>query len=974
MGSKVSTLTVSLKDDVSGKADKIGRALNKATDQARAMARAMEGSGASKGFTNSLTRLGLSARDIEKVSASLRDYAKAAGLSAKAADWTKAQTAQIRQWETATIASLRHVTAEQRAQSAAQLEAAVKAGQAQAAVRKAAETDTARTLERMARDKVAAERSAARDAATIARTAARDARSERLASAREERTEAARTARQKMQWAVEAGRQARRDREQGETEVQRRAEAQLQSRTDARRAIAGGVGLYTAHKVKEGTHATLETYREFDKERRFGKAVMGITDEEQKPLVDQAIHMGATTKYNDVQVLEAQRELAARGLKRDQVMGLMEPAANLGQSLDLNLPAAVKQMEGALFGFKKPIGTLEEAINSARQTADLQVKVAKVSGMTPEDITQAYKYAATPARMSGVSEEMMLAFAGISKKANMGGDESGVAFRALIASGISPTRKAKEAYLANGMDFKNYQKNPDSLALDPFVKNVAAQYGVKLDKNTRQGLGGIFGDKSLISDPAKFTPAVMKLLGDNLGGDDAKSKKSIAGAANRYRDASMKGVDLNALMADLMQKLPGNLQLANAIFGSKQGARIATALGDPEVVRHIVDELKNHSKGFAEAISKERMAGYDGAASRFEGAKKNLETALGRSLDDDGKGGFLTNLVSGAAKAVQALAELPRPALAAGSALAWLGGKASGAIGTAALVGAAFSLNASAGALTAAAARLGVGGALGAAGGLGGVAAGAGLTSLAIGTLAVGSIAVAGAITTALLIDGAESGKAIVHGGKPDAGQAMNPSDELPGLEGSNEKPTWAKPLFTMPKPLAPNSPAPAVVGKPSLDRKTVPLPPRRPERFGKGAVSEVVLPEQAVTAPAEPKGDTGYLERMHARANEFRAELEKIGGVNVQPTIATGSLDAVGQKAGETKQKIEEIGTVNVAPQIGMGNLDALASKAREVLSLLQQIPGAAAAAGNSAVNGIRARASSPSFSDGVTPGAGGP
>ena len=83
-------------------------------------------------------------------------------------------------------------------------------------------------------------------------------------------------------------------------------------------AIAGAAaygGHLAAHGVRHGARETLHTYREFDKERRFGKAVMGLTDDQQKPLVDQAIHMGATTKFNDIQALEAQRELAARGLK-----------------------------------------------------------------------------------------------------------------------------------------------------------------------------------------------------------------------------------------------------------------------------------------------------------------------------------------------------------------------------------------------------------------------------------------------------------------------------------------------------------------------------------------------------------------------------------------------------------------------------------------------------------------------------------
>ncbi|BAR56168.1 hypothetical protein NK6_2988 [Bradyrhizobium diazoefficiens] len=47
--------------------------------------------------------------------------------------------------------------------------------------------------------------------------------------------------------------------------------------------------------------------------------------------------LGAKTKFNDIQVLEAQRELAARGLTKNQVMGMMEPAAQLGMSMDLSL-------------------------------------------------------------------------------------------------------------------------------------------------------------------------------------------------------------------------------------------------------------------------------------------------------------------------------------------------------------------------------------------------------------------------------------------------------------------------------------------------------------------------------------------------------------------------------------------------------------------------------------------------------------
>ena len=433
----------------------------------------------------------------------------------------------------------------------------------------------------------------------------------------------------------------------------------LTHRIEARRAALAIAGGFAAHETAHFAHRSLETYREFDKERRFGKAVMGISDADQADLVKQAIHMGATTKFNDIQVLESQRELAARGLNKEQILGMMGPAADLGQALDVSLPDAVKQLEGAIFGFKKNIETTGDATRSAQQTADLQVRAAKLSGMTPEDIRQLYKYGATPAQMSGVSEQFLLAFGGMSKKANMGGDEAGVAFRALMSAAQSPTRGAREALLANGLDYKNYQSKINSIPLDPFVRNVAAQYGVHLNDKAKGALSKVFSNPDMLNDPSKFTPGVTEALDGALGKKDAKSLKSIAGMANRFRSASGGGSDVNALLFDLMNKLPGNIKLANSIFGSKQGGRIANALGNPENLKKVTEILNGHSEGYAGKIANERMSGFDGAVSRFEGATKNLETALGRAFDANGKGGLLTGAADTMGRVVQALAEAP---------------------------------------------------------------------------------------------------------------------------------------------------------------------------------------------------------------------------------------------------------------------------------------------------------------------------
>ena len=86
---------------------------------------------------------------------------------------------------------------------------------------------------------------------------------------------------------------------------------QLENRRAARLVAPGIAGGFAAHETAHFAHRSLETYREFDKERRFGRAVTGISDDDQAALVRQAIHMGATTKFNNIQVLKRSAALSS---------------------------------------------------------------------------------------------------------------------------------------------------------------------------------------------------------------------------------------------------------------------------------------------------------------------------------------------------------------------------------------------------------------------------------------------------------------------------------------------------------------------------------------------------------------------------------------------------------------------------------------------------------------------------------------
>jgi hypothetical protein len=115
MASRTSELILKLVDDVSRPARSVEAALAEAEARIKSTAAAMgEGAEPTDRLINSLSRLKVSASDIEAVSKSWTDYTRANKLAADSSEWTRAQSAAVRSWETSTIASIKSVMTERR--------------------------------------------------------------------------------------------------------------------------------------------------------------------------------------------------------------------------------------------------------------------------------------------------------------------------------------------------------------------------------------------------------------------------------------------------------------------------------------------------------------------------------------------------------------------------------------------------------------------------------------------------------------------------------------------------------------------------------------------------------------------------------------------------------------------------------------------------------------------------------------------
>ena len=647
MPNVTSTLQINLVDDVSANAKKVAAALEQAQKQTLALEAALAKSALSDKLQGNLKKIGAGVAHVQGASMAWEEYAKRQGLAGKATvDFTRADIAARRSWEGVTLSALRAVRSEEAAlarlrhdQTARNEREAIRAAQHKAAEEKRIAEQAARDGTRLAEQQ---ERDRKRATAQALRDYERDEKRRVALMEREQR------------------------------EAQRHAERLAHERARTDNTVAGVAALYAAHSAVHAAVKVGERYREFDKERRYAQVVMGLNDEQMKPLVNQAIRGSAGSKFNDVQWLAAQRSLAARGYNRDQVLGFTPTASQLGQAFDVPMVEGVKLFEGAMLGFKKDVSSEAAARRSAQRTADLEVKSSKISGLDADDMIQLYKRGAQSAKMAGLTEENLLAFGSVAKKLNIGGDESATAFVALTKNLLKPTHEARTAMHAAGIDFTKYQKQ-GTFDEAGFTSEVARNYGVKLSHSIQEHLHRVFTNPELMRDPDKLMPAVTRYMRGALGGKDAKSLSSITGLMSRYRDASMQGVDTQGLLAAIMAGMAKNPALANAIFGSKQGGRIAGAL-DPAMFAHMMDELLNHSDGFAQKVSDARMDGFNGALDKFTNQVAILETSIGRAFDNDGRGGFLTGATLAAAKFVEVLGEANPRLLRAGSEAVLLAG------------------------------------------------------------------------------------------------------------------------------------------------------------------------------------------------------------------------------------------------------------------------------------------------------------
>ena len=510
-------------------------------------------------------------------------------------------------------------------------------------------------------------------------------------------------------------------------------------------AIAGAV---TASRTSHFAGKAIVSAADFDIGTRKQRAFTDVSAKDQAEiLTPQAKRIGQDTQFTNLDVVKAQTT-AMQGLpsnitgriKAEVAAGILENVKNYALVMEADLATSAEAIRSYLQATNKDISTKEKALAEANKATNQLVRMAKLGGMSDDDVQGYLKFAMPTASAAGVSPEAAMAIAALARRGGLRGDEAGVFMRSTASKLVAPTKKGITALNAAGIDYNKFIRMPNSLSVDKLESHFGNEIGTAFTPEVRARLAAALNDNGTVGDRSKFTETVTSIIADQFpktkkGQISAADRQKIAKAAGGFHKVSAASVDAERLLDTVMMS---NMTLAqlNAFLTDKHGGKgaITQRQRDEYVSARKSLQGVGDDPNFAKKKADEIMGGFGGEYERLKGSVETLTQSIGEASAETFK---LKSVFAGAGASLDWIANLPKPVLAGGAAVAgvgavggaaWLTTQLAGGFG---LSGSAVALDGAAAALTRAAVVLGGSGAAGAAGGATGAAGAAGVAGAA---------------------------------------------------------------------------------------------------------------------------------------------------------------------------------------------------------------------------------------------------
>lgn len=299
-----------------------------------------------------------------------------------------------------------------------------------------------------------------------------------------------------------------------------------QLRAVAQGAVALGAGIAT--KLMGGLiKLSAQTFGEFEAELKTIQAVSGATAEQMKKLEDQALKLGASTKFSAKEVAQAQGELSKAGLDTNQILSATPGILALASASGLNVAQSAEIAGGALNAFGL------QATESQR-VADLLANASNKSSVGVADLAEALKYAAPVARQAGWSMEDTVSILSVMGDNLIKGSMAGTSFAGGITRLQAPVGKALE--VLEKYKIKTHDSNGTMLDSISIINNFKKGLKNATQQQKASALTAIFGQESAKGWIAVLETENSKLLKRN------KELNNNTGSAKKMSDVMNSGL------------------------------------------------------------------------------------------------------------------------------------------------------------------------------------------------------------------------------------------------------------------------------------------------------------------------------------------------------------------------------------------------------------------------------------------------